>query len=42
MPEKDPEAEEFFPKGAIFFLAALIVFFGAVWLGLYMLMVGRR
>jgi hypothetical protein len=36
------EEAEFFPKGAILFFAALLVFYAAVWLGLYALMVGRR
>ncbi len=39
---RSPSAEEFFPKGAIAFFAALIVFFGSVWMGLYALMIYRH
>ena len=33
---------EFVPKGSVVFFAALVVFFGAAWLGLYLLMAGRQ
>ena len=33
---------DFFPKGAIAFFVALVVFFGAVWGCLYALMLHRR
>jgi hypothetical protein len=38
-PDKD---QSFFPKGAVAFFAAMTVFFGAVWLALYALMVHRH
>jgi hypothetical protein len=31
----------FFPRGAIFFFVALLVFYAALWLVIYGLMVGR-
>ena len=33
---------EFFPKGAVAFFAAMLVFFSAGWLALYALMVHRH
>jgi hypothetical protein len=36
-----PEEAPFVPKGAVAFFAALIVFFAAVWLSLYALLVSR-
>jgi hypothetical protein len=33
---------DFFPKGAIAFFAALVVFFGTVWVGFYALLLYRR
>jgi hypothetical protein len=41
MAEQDKEAE-FFPRGAIAFFAAMLVFFSAVWLGFYALMIHRH
>lgn len=42
--KKEDSADEsaFVPKGAIAFFAALLVFYAAVWGGLYAVMVGRR
>jgi hypothetical protein len=37
--EKEPE---FFPSGAIAFFAAMLVFFSAVWLLFYALMISRH
>lgn len=34
--------EEFFPKGAIAFFASMLVGFGLIWLGMYLLMVKRE
>ena len=34
--------EEFFPKGAIAFFAAMVAFFSAGWLALYALMIHRH
>ncbi|HUJ27266.1 MAG TPA: hypothetical protein VLW85_14675 [Myxococcales bacterium] len=34
--------KDFFPRGAIAFFAAMIVFFAAVWLGLYALLLHRQ
>jgi hypothetical protein len=36
------QVEDFFPKGAIAFFAAMLLFFGAVWAALYALMLHRR
>jgi hypothetical protein len=38
-PEKD---QEFFPTGAIAFFAAMLVFFSAIWLLFYALMIHRH
>ena len=38
VPEKD---QEFFPRGAVAFFAAMTAFFAAVWLALYALMIHR-
>ena len=40
MPELSPE-QEFVPRGAVAFFAALAAFFAFVWLGLYWLMASR-
>ena len=38
----EPESQSrFFPSGAIFFFALLIVFYGALWLVVYWLMIAR-
>ncbi|HTO96707.1 MAG TPA: hypothetical protein VMK66_06650 [Myxococcales bacterium] len=42
MPEPSRTEPEFFPRGAIAFFAALLVFFAAVWLLLYALMIHRH
>jgi len=34
--------EEFFPKGAIAFFASMLIGFGLIWLGMYLLMVHRH
>jgi len=37
-----PETEQkFFPSGAIFFFAALIVFYALLWLVIYWVMIAR-
>ncbi|HYS07406.1 MAG TPA: hypothetical protein VEP66_01630 [Myxococcales bacterium] len=36
------EREEFVPRGAIAFFAAMTAFFAAVWLALYALMIHRH
>lgn len=33
--------EKFFPRGAIFFFALLLVFYAALWLVIYWLMIAR-
>ena len=38
----DPGEKQFFPRGAVAFFAAMIVFFAAVWLGLYALLLHRQ
>lgn len=41
-PPNDNELQkEFFPKGAIFFFALLLVFYAALWLVIYWLMIAR-
>jgi len=39
--ESDETEPKFFPSGAIFFFVALLVFYAALWLVIYALMVGR-
>jgi hypothetical protein len=34
--------ERFFPKGAITFFAAMLIGFGLIWLGMYLLMIQRK
>jgi hypothetical protein len=34
--------EEFFPKGAIAFFACMLIGFGLIWLGMYLVMVQRQ
>jgi hypothetical protein len=34
--------EDFFPKGAIAFFAVMLIGFGLIWLGMYLLMVHRQ
>ena len=40
--EEGKAEKEFFPKGAIAFFAAMLVFFAAVWLIFYALMISRH
>lgn len=47
MPEYNPVPStqnqgEFFPKGAIAFFAAMLVAFGLIWFGMYLLLVHRQ
>lgn len=42
MERKIQEQDDFFPKGAVAFFAALILFFGAVWAALFALLLHRR
>ena len=34
--------DEFFPKGAIAFFVSMLIGFGLIWLGMYLLMVHRQ
>ena len=40
-PGEPQNARRFFPSGAIFFFALLIVFYAALWLVVYWIMVAR-
>jgi hypothetical protein len=40
--EVSPETEQFFPKGAIAFFTAMLIGFGLIWLGMYLLLVQRQ
>lgn len=40
-PAKSEEPEPFFPSGAIFFFALLILFYAGLWLVIYWIMVAR-
>jgi hypothetical protein len=45
MPDKNPVPpmrEEFYPKGAIAFFAAMLVAFGVIWFGMYLLLAHRQ
>lgn len=42
MAERREDEQEFFPRGAIAFFAAMLVFFSAVWLFFYVLMIRRH
>ena len=42
MAEAPGNDQEFFPKGAIAFFAAMLVFFSAIWLLFYALMIYRH
>jgi hypothetical protein len=42
VPGPPDKEQEFFPKGAVAFFAAMLVFFSAVWLGFYALMIHRH
>ncbi len=41
VPPESQSSNRFFPSGAIFFFALLIVFYGALWLVVYWLMIAR-
>jgi hypothetical protein len=41
-PTSAAKQEEFFPKGAIAFFAAVLGGFGLIWLGIYFLLVQRH
>jgi hypothetical protein len=40
-PSKQQNGKPFFPSGAIFFFAVLILFYAALWLVVYWLMIAR-
>ena len=40
-PSKIENGKEFFPKGAIFFFALLLVFYALLWLVIYSIMIAR-
>jgi hypothetical protein len=40
-PRKTENGKEFFPKGAIFFFALLLLFYAVLWLGIYWIMIAR-
>ena len=40
-PSPDIEPPKFFPRGAIFFFAVLLLFYAALWLVIYWLMISR-
>ena len=40
-PGKTESGKEFFPKGAIFFFALLLLFYALLWLVIYWIMIGR-
>ena len=40
-PSESENEKRFFPRGAIFFFALLIVFYAALWLVVYWIMVAR-
>jgi hypothetical protein len=42
VPAPHDKEEEFFPRGAVAFFAAMLVFFAAVWLAFYALMIHRH
>ncbi|HEY2143993.1 MAG TPA: hypothetical protein VGH06_06530 [Candidatus Udaeobacter sp.] len=37
----EPNRKRFFPSGAIFFFAVLILFYAALWLVIYWIMIAR-
>ncbi|MGA8368169.1 MAG: hypothetical protein ACLQMT_02775 [Candidatus Acidiferrales bacterium] len=39
--EAASDKDEFFPKGAIAFFASMLIGFGLIWVGMYLLMVHR-
>jgi hypothetical protein len=40
-PNESQEGKRFFPSGAIFFFALLILFYAALWLVIYWIMIAR-
>ena len=40
-PSESENGRQFFPRGAIFFFALLILFYAALWLVVYWLMIAR-
>ena len=40
-PSKIESGKEFFPRGAIFFFALLLVFYALLWLVIYWIMIAR-
>ncbi len=40
-PSEIESGKEFFPKGAIFFFALLLVFYALLWLVIYSIMIAR-
>lgn len=40
-PDDSKSGKEFFPSGAIFFFALLLIFYAALWLVIYWLMIAR-
>jgi hypothetical protein len=40
-PSKTDNGKEFFPKGAIFFFALLLLFYALLWLVIYWIMIAR-
>jgi hypothetical protein len=41
-PENSSATGEFFPRGAIAFFVAMILGYGVIWLGIYLLLVRRH
>lgn len=42
MPAPPDKEQDFFPRGAVAFFAAMLVLFSAVWLAFYALMIHRH
>jgi hypothetical protein len=40
-PNESKNAKSFFPSGAIFFFALLVLFYAALWLVVYWIMIAR-
>jgi hypothetical protein len=40
-PGEPEDSKRFFPRGAIFFFALLILFYAALWLVIYWIMIAR-
>jgi hypothetical protein len=41
-PPTSSDDQEFFPKGAIAFFVSMLIGFGVIWMGLYLLMLDRQ